>query len=256
MTGRDRWVNDQKTMATTATIRSGASAWLREMDTILAARQMETATGDEIAVIAGLYREMYKLRSILVPSTDAVFRARITAWMTDANAAFSAVAIRPETAHLIAAIYRGMFRLRTALTATAAIAPTPTPSPSPVPASSPAPPAARAAPPPAARAAATPALVPSRAATDKASRQLKAQRMSLRTFGYSMDTPASRRQTAIRLAIRQHGAKLVQTRLELLTELWADSRKPAYLAVLKEDSAFVREYAAAAGAPIDSDDSD
>lgn len=249
------------------TIRNGAAAWLLEMETILAAHPMETATGDGLAVIAAIYREMYKLRSILVPATDSVFRARITAWMTEANGAFVAVPIRPDTAHILAAIYRGMFQLRGALAAPAVAGPTP--SPSPVPASSPAPPAvARAAPPPAvARAATASAATPpppaaallrvaaaiTKADTDRASRQLKAQKISLRTFGYAMDGSATRRQTAIRLAIRQHGAKMVQARLDLLAELWADSRKPAYLAVLKDDRAYVQQYAAATGVAENSD---
>jgi len=63
----------------------------------------------------------------------------------------------------------------------------------------------------------------------------KVPKVSLRDYGYAMAEAAGKRKEALDQAIREHSAGIVLERLMDLQDLWADNRKPLYLAAIRED---------------------
>ena len=63
----------------------------------------------------------------------------------------------------------------------------------------------------------------------------KVPKVSLRDYGYAMAEGAGKRKEALDQAIHEHSAGIVLERLMDLQDLWADNRKPLYLAAIRED---------------------
>jgi len=67
----------------------------------------------------------------------------------------------------------------------------------------------------------------------------KVPKVSLRDYGYAMAEGAGKRKEALDQAIHEHSAGIVLERLMDLQDLWADNRKPLYLAAIREDIQYV-----------------